>query len=144
MRIGQLCADRVGGVWNETEAWPLMFASVNVVGCLPELEEKLSWLPVDIAAEAVLDIALQDGPPRERVFHVVNTDTSTSWASILDWILQRDNASFERVAPSQWVKKLADTEDLAPANPSRKLLGLWEANVGTLYSYHLLWGTDWR
>lgn len=39
VRIGQLCADTVGGVWNETEAWPLMFASVNVVGCLPELEE---------------------------------------------------------------------------------------------------------
>lgn len=85
---------------------------------------------MDIAAKAVLDIALQDGPLQEQVFHVVNTDTSTSWASILDWILQRDDASFERVPPSQWVKRLADTEDLAPANPSWKLLALWEANVG--------------
>lgn len=38
-RIGQLCADTAAGVWNETEAWPLMFASVNVVRCLPELDE---------------------------------------------------------------------------------------------------------
>lgn len=93
---------------------------------------------MDITAEAVLDIALQDGSPQEQVFHVVNTDTSTSWASVLDWILQRDDASFERVAPSLWVKKLADTEDLAPANPSRKLLGLWEASVSFLSPYLLL------
>lgn len=39
LRIGQLCADTVGGVWNETEAWPLMFASVNVLKCLPEVNE---------------------------------------------------------------------------------------------------------
>lgn len=92
---------------------------------------------MDIAAEAVLDIALQDGHPREQVFHVVNTDTSTSWVSVLDWILQRDDASFERVAPSLWVKKLADTEDLAPTNPSRKLLGLWEASVSFLCPHPL-------
>lgn len=82
-----------------------------------------------MAAEAVLDITLYEGPHSLRIFHVVNTDTSTSWGSVLDWILQRDDASFERVPPSQWVQKLADTEDLASANPSRKLLGLWEANV---------------
>lgn len=39
VRIGQLCADTASGVWNETEAWPLMFASVNTVRCLPELDE---------------------------------------------------------------------------------------------------------
>lgn len=39
LRIGQLCGDTKGGVWNETEAWPLMFASANTVGCLPELNE---------------------------------------------------------------------------------------------------------
>lgn len=39
LRIGQLCADTAHGVWNETEAWPLMFASANVVRCLPELDE---------------------------------------------------------------------------------------------------------
>ena len=29
----------VSGVFNETEAWPLMFKSANVVGTLPELQE---------------------------------------------------------------------------------------------------------
>lgn len=90
---------------------------------------------MDVAAQAVLDIALHEHPrglPTEPVFHVVNTDTSTSWGLVLDWISQRGDAVFERVAPSVWVKRLADTEDCAAENPSRKLLGLWEASVGFL------------
>lgn len=39
LRIGQLVGDTEQGVWNETEAWPLMFKSANTVGALPILEE---------------------------------------------------------------------------------------------------------
>lgn len=27
------------GVWNETEAWPLMFKSANTLGALPSFDE---------------------------------------------------------------------------------------------------------
>lgn len=58
LRIGQLCGDRESGVWNATEAWPLMLASGRVAGCLPGLEgEALGWLAVDLAAEAVAEVA---------------------------------------------------------------------------------------
>lgn len=56
VRIGQLCADRAGGVWNETEAWPLMFASVNVVGCLPEIEEVRMGLAVCVVRGVLIGI----------------------------------------------------------------------------------------
>ena len=36
-RFGQSLTCR--GVWNETEAWPLMFKAANTVGALPSLEE---------------------------------------------------------------------------------------------------------
>jgi len=39
LRIGQMVGDSVNGVWNETEAWPLMFKSANVVGALPSVTE---------------------------------------------------------------------------------------------------------
>ncbi|MCJ1356353.1 MAG: hypothetical protein MMC33_006348 [Icmadophila ericetorum] len=62
LRIGQLCGDMQSGVWNVTEAWPLMLSTVKVTGSLPALEdEKLSWLPVDIAAQAVLEITFKQG-----------------------------------------------------------------------------------
>ena len=58
LRIGQLCGDGLNGIWNVTEAWPLMFSSLKVVHCLPNLtNEKLDWLPVDIAARAIIQVA---------------------------------------------------------------------------------------
>lgn len=94
--------------------------------------QTLSWLPVDIAAEVVLDITLGDhlwDASREPVFHVVNTDTSTSWGSVLSWI-EELGIKFSRVSPSQWVKALSGIED-GEEDPSRKLLGLWESKVSS-------------
>jgi tetrahydromethanopterin S-methyltransferase subunit H len=84
----------------------------------------------------VLDIALSDhldevsGDP---VFNVVNTDTSTSWSNVLDWIQELDDAKFNRVSPSAWIRKLANAKS-GTANPSQKLLGLWESKVNILLS----------
>lgn len=34
-RVGQLCGDTKHGIWNETEAWPLLVRTANEVGSLP-------------------------------------------------------------------------------------------------------------
>ncbi|KAI9884090.1 MAG: putative NRPS-like protein biosynthetic cluster [Watsoniomyces obsoletus] len=39
LRIGQLCGDTQDGIWNVTEAWPLMLSSLSVTGALPDLDE---------------------------------------------------------------------------------------------------------
>ena len=57
--IGQLCGDTENGIWNASEAWPLMLPSVKVLKALPDLRQNLDWLPVDTAAEAVIEIALK-------------------------------------------------------------------------------------
>jgi thioester reductase-like protein len=38
-RIGQLCGDTQYGIWNESEGWPLLIATVKHTGCLPMLDE---------------------------------------------------------------------------------------------------------
>lgn len=38
-RIGQLCGDTLHGVWNESEAWPLLVATSRYVQCLPVFYE---------------------------------------------------------------------------------------------------------
>lgn len=53
LRIGQLCGDTKTGQWNEKEGWPLLIRTAAKVGCLPLLEEDVSWLPVDVASKAV-------------------------------------------------------------------------------------------
>ncbi|KAJ4557146.1 putative NRPS-like protein biosynthetic cluster [Exophiala dermatitidis] len=61
-RVGQLSGASDTGVWSMSEAYPLMLASAKVTGVLPDLEnEILNWLPVDIAARAFVEDALDIG-----------------------------------------------------------------------------------
>ncbi|CAD6448525.1 cfa1e60f-4cd0-4bb5-a63d-777f45a35f64 [Sclerotinia trifoliorum] len=135
VRIGQLCGNTVNGIWNEKEAWPLML-SAGVPGCLnslPELPMRLSWLPLDIAAAAIVEIALQKALPypllpltalhKAKVFHLVNNSNLT-WTNLLKWIGQEKTEEF-----SEWLlhAELPSPEGLPDDHPARSLLGFWKA-----------------
>ncbi|GJN69830.1 putative NRPS-like protein biosynthetic cluster [Purpureocillium lilacinum] len=152
IRIGQLCGDRATGAWNGSEAYPLMLSASSAVGCLPDLpHEGTNWLPVDVAASAVLEIAIsgqardgresRDGTYRARagetsggelatpVYHVANPDASTSWRQMLHWIaaatsLPRAPRRLVVVSPDVWVQRLE--RDLDAEHPAHGLLGFWK------------------
>ena len=50
LRIGQIVGDGKMGLWNDTEAIPLIIRSALTLKVLPALDETESWLPVDISA----------------------------------------------------------------------------------------------
>ncbi|KAF4544629.1 L-aminoadipate-semialdehyde dehydrogenase protein [Lasiodiplodia theobromae] len=65
LRVGQLCGDTAHGVWNTAEAIPTTVRAALTVGALPVVEnedgdEELAWLPVDVAARAVVELAFAD------------------------------------------------------------------------------------
>ena len=148
LRIGQLCGDTQQGVWNVTEAWPLMLSSSRVTECFPDLgRERLNWLPVDIAAEAVLEFAFQKSAParimRESgspnkasspmepcpVYHIVNNSRETTWSDLLGW-LQRLDPKIKVVPPAQWILKLDQLQQDGEQHPALKLLDMWRKNYG--------------
>ncbi|WVF69836.1 hypothetical protein IAT40_004615 [Kwoniella sp. CBS 6097] len=132
LRIGQLAGDTEHGVWNETEAWPLMFRSANTVGALPILEEKPSWLPVDQAARSIADIVLTTSsaaePSSASVYHVLNAHYA-SWSDILEG-LKAGGLKFEAVDRYTWLERLAKSNPDVITNPTYKLLNFYQNRIG--------------
>lgn len=134
LRIGQLCGDSINGIWNKTEAWPLMLSSFDLLGCLPNLpDEKLNWLPLDVAANAIRQVAFANCAGSESsteppVYHILNPHSSPSWAEMLRWLQEMEGDRLQIVAPATWLQSLEKCLTANhPDHPSRKLLDLWKA-----------------
>ncbi|OCF58832.1 L-aminoadipate-semialdehyde dehydrogenase [Kwoniella mangroviensis CBS 10435] len=132
LRIGQLAGDKENGVWNETEAWPLMFRSANTTGTLPFLEEKPSWLPVDQAGQTISEIVLNNlntaQPASGNVYHVLNAHLAT-WSDILEG-LKKGGLKFETVDRYTWLENLAKSNSDVTVNPTYKLLNFYQNRIG--------------
>ncbi|KAK3115332.1 hypothetical protein LTR53_005417 [Teratosphaeriaceae sp. CCFEE 6253] len=125
-RVGQLAGDTVHGCWNTKEAWPMMLSAVKVTGALPALEdESLDWLPVDVAATALIQGA--EAPVRDgtiAVYHTLNNHDRPSWMEMLDWFKKRE--PFDVVAPAEWVTRLEAAVIEGSDHPASQLLDHWK------------------
>ncbi|KAK5137615.1 hypothetical protein LTR08_007910 [Meristemomyces frigidus] len=130
-RVGQLAGDSTHGVWNTKEAWPMMLSAVRITGSLPALEnEKLDWLPVDIAATALIqgaEVMSKEG--QLSVFHVLNENSRPSWTELLDWLKEKEK--FDIVSPHDWVSQLEVAINGGSNHPSGQLLDHWKLAYGT-------------
>ncbi|KKY18713.1 putative l-aminoadipate-semialdehyde dehydrogenase [Diplodia seriata] len=79
LRVGQLCGDTLHGMWNPSEAVPATVQAALSIGALPFVngDEELSWLPVDVAARAVVELAFAETETEGdeescKVWHVEN------------------------------------------------------------------------
>ncbi|ENH99159.1 hypothetical protein COCC4DRAFT_66695 [Bipolaris maydis ATCC 48331] len=124
LRVGQIVADTVHGVWNATEAIPLMMQSALTIGALPRLQESPSWTPVDVVAKAVTEISFSDAD--SVVVNVTNAKTF-SWTNQLLPALREAGLEFEEVEPKEWVRRLRTSNQDPVANPSVKLADFFAA-----------------
>ncbi|WYZ44914.1 hypothetical protein EsH8_VIII_000230 [Colletotrichum jinshuiense] len=119
LRIGQIVADTQHGVWNATEAIPLMLQTAITVGALPKLQETPSWLPVDTVAQGVVDISLSDAG---GVFANVANPKMFSWTDDLLPALKAAGLEFDEVEPKEWIRRLRASNPDPAANPPIKLV----------------------
>ncbi|KAF4498811.1 nonribosomal peptide synthetase [Fusarium agapanthi] len=129
IRVGQLCSNEAG-IWNTTEAYPLLLSTSNITGCLPDLpNEVLNWLPVEQAAQAVIEITFTNSKgSKTHVYHVLNPHNTPTWKDMLDWLAaSNEGPEFEIVSSSEWLERLEKALSADSANhPSQALLGLWK------------------
>jgi len=150
LRLGQIVGDTGYGVWNASEAIPLIVRSAKVLGTLPALDERCSWLPVDHCARAMLELAgLANREETEANSKKVPTEIEgTRFYNVLShhlfhWTthflpsLSSHGLGFKTVPASTWLQQLRESSSTSDvkSNPSIKLIGFWEkkfeADMGT-------------
>lgn len=119
LRVGQIVADQTNGIWNDTEAIPLMLQAATTIGALPTLNERPRWLPVDVVASCVNDISLSD--TKDTFFNVVNPNTF-HWTQDLLPNLKQAGLNFEKVDQREWIKRLRQSNPDVERNPTYKLV----------------------
>lgn len=119
LRVGQIIGDTQHGVWNDTEAIPLIFQTAQTVGALPALDENPYWLPVDVVARACTEIACSGAD--SGVMNVVN-DKSFHWTRDLLPLLREAGLKFDTVPQQEWIRRLRASEQDPSKNPPIKLV----------------------
>lgn len=138
LRVGQVVGDGNAGIWNDTEAIPLMVRSALVLKSLPRLGERPSWIPVDILAKSMLEVSglsqaddvpeTRDAEP-ELVYHLLNPLTF-SWDEDFLPALRRAGLKFEDVEWKTWFQKLKGVEQDPVQNPAVRLIPFWQKKYG--------------
>ena len=139
LRIGQIVGDGKMGLWNDTEAIPLIIRSALTLKVLPALDGTESWLPVDKVAAAILDLAgISTGAipvsdlDTDLVYNIENPHTF-SWTDSLLPELHQSGIDFSTVPVAEWLQKLRNYENSGgdtERNPAVKLTDHFERMYG--------------
>lgn len=125
VRVGQIAGDtRVGG-WNKQE-WVGAIARLSqIVKAIPDRDEPVSWVPVDIVAAALIDMARTEEP----VFNLV-APTPSDWKTVFGAFAQRLDLPI--IGYEEWIARVSAA---AESNTSEEnvqpfaLAGFFQAGV---------------
>ncbi|KAI1743683.1 acetyl-CoA synthetase-like protein [Xylaria scruposa] len=138
LRVGQISADSVNGIWNEKEHVPLLVRSATEVKALPRLhgyEGRCEWMPVDTVAATVLQLADKLTAGTGASFYNITPSHAFSWNDRFLPVLREAGLEFEEVDLTEWLKRLrACASELGSAAeeklPAIKLADYYEATYG--------------
>ncbi|KAI1331296.1 acetyl-CoA synthetase-like protein [Xylariaceae sp. FL0255] len=147
LRVGQIAADSVNGIWNDKEHVPLLVRSATELGCLPRLhgfEGRCEWMPVNTVAATVLQLAdallAADGEEPKAAgngaaFYNVVPPHSFSWNEQFLPALREAGLAFDEVEFPEWLTRLraraAELGSAAEAKlPAIKLAEYYEETYG--------------
>jgi len=129
LRVGQLCGHSKHGIWNETEMWPIMFATgLDYLEAMPlfQSNQSVNWLPVDKCAEAICSIITKSSKDRYTINNLTHPKP-ISWNMMLDLLEEVCGKTFARVPMDEWVAALEKRgEDGNSEMPGLRLLGFFQ------------------
>ncbi|KAI0030733.1 acetyl-CoA synthetase-like protein [Vararia minispora EC-137] len=112
VRVGQLAGDSQNGAWNEKEWLPAIIRTGQIVQAIPRRDESVTWLPVDVAAAALMDMARTSDIP---VLHLVSPKP-VAWGTMFDTFSKR--LRLPLVPYDEWTRLVAAAEEESRASNS--------------------------
>lgn len=115
-RLGYLVGDRTHGRWSKSEEHPLVARSLEKIKFLPSRPlERLSWLPVDDAAKACVEVMFStDGELDEQTVFNIAHPRLISWNDIFLAGITAANLDFETCSSSEWLAALTAADPRYP------------------------------
>ena len=145
LRIGQITGDTEHGIWNVSEAIPLLVNSALELKALPLLGQEIGrceWTPVDVVAAACIEIAesMKGGSAVDGVngsngvtggdssvkarYYNINTSHVLSWNDDVLPELRNAGLEFEAVSLDKWLEKLRSRGEELGAKAAKRLPAL--------------------
>ncbi|KAK5991668.1 Non-canonical non-ribosomal peptide synthetase FUB8-like protein [Cladobotryum mycophilum] len=145
LRLGQVAGPTTatGGQWSTDEWLPSLAAISKTLKLIPIDIPPIDWVPVDLAASAICDLALvpaerdtfgaqesmKRASSRLQVFNIVNPKVS-QWATFVEILQKRLGEEARQVSLAQWVDCLIRTDPKsmseAEATSSMKILPFFQ------------------
>jgi hypothetical protein len=103
----------------------MIYASAGQLKIMPNVGERISWIPVDICSASIVDLALKSSfhtSIHRYVYHIVNP-YSITYEDYLN-CLRKAGLQFNTVSPDQFLEIILSTKDTT--NPLIKLSSFFE------------------
>ncbi|KAK0237003.1 hypothetical protein EDD85DRAFT_790707 [Armillaria nabsnona] len=124
VRVGQLSGDS-NGTWKVNEWFPSVIQSAPFLGCLPNEDNPVSWLPMHVAAQAIVDRI----DILSSIIHIVHPKPA-QWSKLAQVISKELNV--ELVPYAQWLKLLEKSALDAATLPAMQLLSYYKRDAEAL------------
>ncbi|TBU53497.1 acetyl-CoA synthetase-like protein [Dichomitus squalens] len=102
VRVGQLSGDSQVGGWNTKEWIPSIVRASKRLGLAPERDDTVSWVPIDIASAALLEMLYSDEP----ILHLTSPKPA-SWNDVFQPIAKK--IAVPLVSTAEWLEKLKES-----------------------------------
>jgi thioester reductase-like protein len=138
VRAGQLAGPSTkagGAAWNRHEWLPTLIHTSRILKQLPRTlgnQNRVDWVPMDIAAGAVIDVATTSTSEPTQVYHLTNPHTTT-WSQLYPVVqthYENEGVQIEIVEYDDWVNELRQIPQIkenAEKVPGLKLLEFYES-----------------
>ncbi|EJD40555.1 acetyl-CoA synthetase-like protein [Auricularia subglabra TFB-10046 SS5] len=121
VRVGQL-AGGISGCWNVNEWLPVIVRSAARLGCLPDANNEITWMRLEEAAAALIDMRDSSG-----ILHLVHPHP-VRWGTVLDVFSKETGVPI--VSWSEWIARLSalvGDADAARDVPALRILEFWRS-----------------